>query len=184
MADKILSAARADFFDEIDNGANCPCCDRFGKRYKRTLNSTIGHALLAMLALHERTKEEWLHVSKIRDLMLKTGCKATHPTGEIGKAVYYALVEQKENEDTKKRKSGLWRLTSDGMEFARGESTIPRFIYLYNDELHGERFDTSEFIYINDVLGKKFDYTELMESSYDQLKSTKAKAGLDLGLAG
>lgn len=184
MQEKHLSVARDEYFDEIDEGSVCPCCDRFGKRYKRTLNATIGHAILAMLALHEKTKAEWLHVKDIRDLMLKTGCKATHPTGEIGKAVYYALVEQKENEDTRKRKSGLWRLTADGMEFARGESTIPRFIYLYNDQLHGERFDTSEFVSINDVLGKKFDYSELMSSSYEQLRSTKAKAGLDLGLAG
>jgi hypothetical protein len=79
----------------------------------------------------------------------------------MGKLVHWQLAELQPNKDDPKRKtSGLWRPTADGVAFVHERIRVPARVYLYDNEPIG--FD-SEQITIREALGDRFDYQELME---------------------
>jgi len=76
-------------------------------------------------------------------------------------ARHWGLIEAKENVDDAKQTSGYWRLTQQGIYFVQGELTIPKYVRLYDNEALS--FE-GEHLTIQQCLGNKFNYTELMEA--------------------
>ena len=68
-------------------------------------------------------------------------------------------LERDLNDDTK-RASGYWKPTRFGIDFVHGRAKIPSRGYFYNRECLG--LDKSKLVTIQDVLRKKFDYSELI----------------------
>lgn len=81
-----------------------------------------------------------------------------HP-GDFAKLVYWGLVEEQVNEDTDKRTSGSWAITKKGKEFVCNEITVMSHVNLYDSRVMG--FDGTQ-VNIQTILGKKFNYEELM----------------------
>lgn len=151
-----LAAARQRFFDEAQrNGYVCPCCERFGKFYRRKLNSQMARTLIRMYRLSMGAKAPPLPWLDIDSILTSRAAQA-----DYGKLRYWKLVENKPNEENPEQKdSGLWRITLAGIVFARGNIALPKYKIIYNDEVRGE---SEEKVTIYEALGEKFNYADLM----------------------
>ena len=146
--DEVLKSARERLFKAADNGAQCPCCGRTVKRYRRALNAGMAHFLVllckAYLKNHPRV---WVD---IKALPVRGG--------DYAKLLHWGMVKQYVNDDPEKRSSGLWMPTARGLEFARGDSEEPSHVFLLDNTVVGfeeERID------IHAALGNKFNFREL-----------------------
>jgi hypothetical protein len=151
-----LQEAQDSFRQRLFEGksAHCPCCGRKGKVYKRKLNSGMARMLIRFYEVHFRLgpDHEWVHV---HDLFGGFGQK--HRDWPVLRL--WGVVEHKDKRDDKTNASGFWKLTDLGRAFVRGESSVPKHVYMYNRQ----RVDASdELITIHEALGDAFDYAELM----------------------
>jgi hypothetical protein len=46
---KTLEEAQTEFYDDLIEGTTCPCCDRWAKVYKRSINSSMAKGLIASI---------------------------------------------------------------------------------------------------------------------------------------
>ena len=133
--------------DNRDEGVTCPCCDQLAKVYRRPINSGMAVSLITM---YRTARQEWQHIPTT------IGGKSR----EEGKLRYWSLVEEQR---TVKRddggRAGFWRVTDLGAAFVLGRVTVPKYARIYNKvclALEGEQ------VTIQDALGTKFNYMELM----------------------
>jgi len=151
--ENVMNAARRTIMDKAHkDGGECPCCGQFVKVYRRTITSTMARQLLT--AYHRHGAGAWFHT---RDVVLADASGA----GDFAKLEHWKLIERQahvQGEDGK-RSSGMWRITSLGREFALGRTMVPMYTLIYNDKALGKE---GSQIDIQDALGKKFDYREIM----------------------
>ena len=159
-----LSAARIELMSQrrSKEGAVCPCCDQLAKVYTRHLNSAMARFLLWM-AKYSMKKGmvgevgPWISIDKFPMIQRRRG------GGDFAKLRFWSFIEQMEADanDPTKRTSGVWRITSRGMNFALQHSTASKNVQIYNNKAIDF---SSERIGISEALGKKFDYSELWGS--------------------
>jgi hypothetical protein len=65
--------------------------------------------------------------------------------------------------------SGLWKVTSIGHHFARGKIQIPKYVYTYNNAVVDSSTETT---YLRDCFGKKFNYDEIMSTTWGETWTT------------
>lgn len=145
-----LGDARRWLASKLREGARCPCCKQLAKVYRRPLNASMTAVLVSAYGRHG---DDWYHNSTlIREARLKVGHDSTG-------ARYWGLIEEESVRRVDGGRSGWWRLTELGQQFARGEVTVPKYALLYDNEvlrLEGEAISVAE------SLGEKFDYEVLM----------------------
>jgi hypothetical protein len=135
-------------------GCVCPCCGQIAKIYKRKLNNGMALELIALYKLSMAEQDtEYFHHTKFAKLTC----------GEISKLVYWGLTEEKpkSTEDNSIKTSGYWKITPNGKLFVENELSVQSHVYLYDAKLLGF---SDERITIIESLGKKFSYSELMQS--------------------
>lgn len=145
---KTLSDAQKWLADRVGSGARCPCCNQYAKVYRRQINSGMARSLIAMY-LHG-PQGQWVH------LPTQVGARSR----EEGKLRYWGLVE--EQVDVQRDdggRAGYWRLTDAGRAWVTGQSTVPKFVAVYNNTVL-RSYGTQ--VSVSDALGSKFNYTELM----------------------
>ena len=144
-------------------GATCPCCNQFVKLYKRKLNKSMAYVLLLMEShFLGDVVEEWLHVpSYIAEMVSDNPRRAAAVRGDWAKLKYWGLIEEKSDvrADGSPR-VGYWKLTPLGHQFARRQVKVPAHVYSYNSETLPRTVE--EMITIDDALGTKFSYDEIM----------------------
>lgn len=150
------------FRSRLDKGTVCGCCGRFGKRYKRALNSGMAAMLVRIYAHSRKLAPEtggWIHVSK--ELVDELGAgQFSNPIGrEYSKLKHWGLLEQKDPPKGKGKGDGLWRITLAGQDFVEGKASVPRHIYLYDGRLDGF---SDEVTTIRSALDDRFSYAALM----------------------
>jgi len=134
-----------------EEGINCPCCGQLVKIYKRKLNSGMAAALVWLVGEFKRT-QDWIDIpAKAPRHVIKSR--------EHGRLVHWGLIEQKPNEDSAKKTSGLWRPTLLGVDSVEGTVSVRSHVFLLNNEMQG--FSDSS-VFIKDALGSDFNYAELM----------------------
>jgi hypothetical protein len=79
--------------------------------------------------------------------------------GELAKVSHWGLAKLKQNEDNKKRTSGIWKPTKKGIAFVHRGMSVPKYVFIYNNEVSGFSEEQTDVV---GALGKKFDYSELM----------------------
>lgn len=79
------------------------------------------------------------------------------------KLVHWGLIEPVPNDDPKKHMSGFYTITAAGVAFVEGQSQVPAKISYFNYTVYRR---SGRLITIQQALGKKFDYAELM--GYDK----------------
>ena len=137
--------------DNVNEGCRCPACNQMVKLYKRKIYTTQARALILLSRL--QVKSEWVHV---REIM-----KRINITGDFAKMSYWGLIEEQRSDLKEKRTSGNWKITEKGINFVRNETSIPSHVLIYN----GKKIGFSETdINIIEVLGKKFNYYELLNN--------------------
>ncbi|MBB5167120.1 hypothetical protein [Mycobacterium sp. AZCC_0083] len=151
-----VAEARAELAGHISDGMACPVCDQFAKEYRRKLT---GQAARFLVAMYRKAGAGWVYFPDLgRELNLGGG------RGDEVKARFWGLIEAHPSEvkpDGSSR-GGLWRLTEFGQQFVRGEARIAKYALVYNNQCVG--LDGSETVDIDQALGEKFDYRELMAS--------------------
>lgn len=151
MSELTLAAARKHWFEDVitDEGGHCPCCDRYGKQYKRKMNRTMAASLIWL----QNAGAGWIDVPK-------QAPKWVVRTNQLSTLKWWGLIERYPADPGGKVKhSGLWRMTTEGSLFAMGLTQAPAWVITYNDEPI-EFSDT--LIYIEDALGTGFDYRDVM----------------------
>ena len=162
MADSEYPTSLAEARDYIADGMMeaggiaCPCCEQRVKLYRRSLNSSMAAMLIALSRINNGSRwtyiEEWREKS---DISINGG-------GDYGKLAYWNLVESMPvAPELDKGSSGQWKITKKGMEFGSGNIRVPSHVLIYNNTIMGF---SDKLVDIHNCLGKKFSYSELMES--------------------
>jgi hypothetical protein len=144
---------------EAGDSTDCPCCNQKVKLYKRPLNSQMAMWLIALVkAYRAQGRKGWIAVT---DEPFKSA-----RGGDYAKLQHWGLIEQCPNDDPKKRTSGLWRPTNEGILFADNKTLVASHVHIYNNTVMGW---SQEMIAITDALGKKFDYREVISAALNKL---------------
>jgi hypothetical protein len=153
---KTLSEARVEFFDMLRAGTKCPCCDRFGKIYRRKLNSSMALTLIRMFN-HEKKQSGWIHMISVGNFDL--------PSRDYGTLMHWKLTEEKPGKKPDGNpEKGYYRLTANGRAFVLKQIRVPKYVYLFdNILLDVDEPEKDETVNISEALGNRFNYTELME---------------------
>lgn len=153
QADLFGKSQRDAFWRDLraGNQLNCPCCERFATIYHRQIHSGIALQLIKLY--RHGGYAEYVHVSCV----LAPGSSGV---GDFSKPRYWELIEPKDHIANETKSSGYWRLTMKGTAFVRSKLKIPRFALVFDDTVL--RFEGDD-VSISDCLGKKFNYTELMQ---------------------
>lgn len=138
--------------ENLDKGTTCRACHQNAKRYKRKMscNQAIGLVNLYRLSLRGENSQ---HIENLGD---------RHVFCDFQKLRYWGVVTPVKNDDPKKRSSGMWKITEKGIQFVKGEITLPEAAYTYNGQCHGY---SENHIHIWDAFKNKFDYEELMKET-------------------
>jgi len=137
-------------------GVNCPCCGQLVKVYKRVIYSTTARDLIKLYLMHETNGwDKYYHIVEILDEKKSGG-------GDFAKFLHWKLVEEmpKDENNTQKRTSGFWKLTSAGKMFVENKLKVRKYVLLYNSKVLGFEGDK---INIKECLGENFNYEELMK---------------------
>lgn len=150
-----LEDARRVYFDLAEGkGSVCPCCDRFGRKYRRKFNSGMARSLIWMVRYFEQTND-WIDMSK-------KAPRHVIKSREFDKLSLWWMAEELVNSDTEKRTSGIWRPLEAGIRFVHKELRVRSHAVVYNSK--AEKFQGAK-IDIEEALGKHFSYRELMSES-------------------
>ena len=145
-----IQAAKQWLHARLDKGAECPVCTQHVQVYRWSLYSTAGHALILFYRLGGTT--EFVHSSSLKAL----GHKGQ---GDASRLRNWGLLEEEKVRRPDGGRSGYWRVTALGEQFVKGVARVPKYAYVYNNRVL--KLDGPN-VSIKDVLGKKFDYAELM----------------------
>lgn len=137
-----VEQARERLLMEVVDGeaVTCPCCSQLAKLYQRTIYASMAKDLIEIYRRNEAVYLPSISSAK---------------GGDIAKLRHWELIEEIDGDEDKR----LWRITQLGRDFVERKTKVPKYARLYNNvfiELGGEPVD------IDAVLGKKFDYDELM----------------------
>jgi len=147
-----MSMDREIFLADIENKgeAECPCCKRFARVYKRKLNSGMARDLIKMYRLGG------FHAPVCVSALGTNG-------PEISRLRRWGFVRpiEKQDGDEHKKTSGKWMITENGLKFIHDELKVPSHIVTLDNDFMG--FD-GKAVNITACLGKHFNYQELMEA--------------------
>lgn len=146
-----------DLLDAIDEkkkaGYVCQCCGQFVKMYSRPFLSSMA---LVLIAIYKSGKTDFFHVERFLKNLNRGDLR-----GDFHKARFWGLLEKKiELRADNSPRNGFYKITGRGILFVEGKLSIPERILIFDNKFMG--YEGKE-VTILDVLGKKFDYSELMK---------------------
>lgn len=157
--DASLEEAKAWLRERFEDGAQCPCCDQRVQLYKRPLTSSMMYVLVELHRYFSGSHAEpWVHVGRY---MSEKNVPEAIRGGDFAKMRFWGLIEEKpEIRDDGSPRAGYYRITDLGKRFVRGEVRVPAYVFLYNEK--PVKREVTETVSIQEALGKKFNYRELM----------------------
>jgi len=148
-----LEEAKDNLRAVINKGGTCPCCNQFAKVYRRKLNSGMALTLIIMY----RKAREFQH---IEDILAGEDVPASFG-GDFAKLRFWGLAEfSNEAYNGSSNKSGLWKITPEGIDFCTLDLSVQKYAKIYNNVLM--KLD-GEYVDVIECLGNKFNYHELMK---------------------
>lgn len=139
-------------------GTKCPTCSQHVQIYKRQINATMCEGLFILYNYYIKNGLDISEPVHIPELLRVTETKTKVHPGDVAKLRYWGLL----NILTKERetdKSGYYVLLEKGVKFLCERISVPQYAVIYNGELICL---TGQEITIRNALGRKFNYTELM----------------------
>ena len=140
-----LFMVRGQFQRLLTDGVACPCCDRWSKIYKRTLNNTMIRSL-------EWMAEVTLFPGQV--INVPEAARRDQAGYDYGKQYstlrWWDLIEPTEG-------SGNWIVTDKGFRFLNGTGGAPAWVHTNNGEVVASGPD----IYIDEV-DSNYDHEETM----------------------
>lgn len=148
-----LEYAREKLMESLDDGARCPCCGKFARRYRRKFNSTMAKSLIWLVATSRNSDGDWVDVPKAAP-------RAIVRSNQLPTVRWWGMAERPDNEDNPDLKhSGLWRPTEKGIAFVRLEIKVPSTAVTYDGAVEALNGDPINLL---DALGEKFSYADIM----------------------
>ena len=143
---------KANFWLALSGGeeTKCPCCLRYAKQYKRQIHSFLAVLLIEM---NKAPKGDQGYVD------MPALLQKFRAGRDFCILKYWNLIETVPSDNTKLRTSGQWRLTFDGWQFVQNKLTVQQYAHVFDDTVVAR---TGPHLSIEDILGKKFSYAELM----------------------
>lgn len=153
--DDTIDDAKQYLRENWKKGCNCPACGQRVQLYDYKLYATSASALVRL----HRLGEGYHHVSKYAEAG-DTYPRAPH----FAELRFWGLIEPmpKDEDNTKKKSSGFWRITSKGTQFVLQEIKLHSRILVYNNKFQGYS-EKSTPITIRQAFDNEFDYEELMK---------------------
>jgi len=149
-SDLMLLASRSE-------GTRCPCCDKFVKIYRRKFNSGMALTLIHIYQAARKTNNEWLNVA--HHMLDKIPNWIPY---DYGKLVWWDLLKKHPGKTDDGNSKGLYRITRKGAQFVKKQIKIRSHAIEYMSNV--QDFDGDQ-ISIEQALGKKFNYNELMQEN-------------------
>jgi hypothetical protein len=132
-------------------GGCCPVCDRWGQIYSLPINRTKARSLL-WLCSATINEDGWVDVPN-------TAPRFVIRSNQLPSLHYWNLVE------SPGFRTGKWRPTALGLDFAYGLVQVPQRVFVYNDIV--QRFGDKQ-VYIQDCFKEQFEYKEMMADIYSR----------------
>jgi len=162
-----IKRVRRYFAEQLDDGVDCPACTRHAQRQHRPLGCGPARWLIELVFLSEDGKA--VHTGEIVKNLKGNNVSGTDATSVLP---LYGLIEPALNPEAainppppsskshaKGRTAGFWRPTKLGRAFALGKIKVPARIVTCLGV--PEAFE-GEPVSIQDALGQKFNYDEIM----------------------
>lgn len=126
----------------------CSCCGRKVIISRLKIHSTLAAMLCRLYALGEG----FHHVNDFRP--------HNHTSGrDFSILKHWGLVVNKPADLSEDKKtSGMYAITDKGQLFVRSQSSVPKYLYVFNNTVQGESTDKVE---ITNALGSLFSWKEL-----------------------
>jgi hypothetical protein len=132
-------------------GCKCPACNQNVKLHPRKLNSSMAFGLVILYKLQR------IGGVKMNEEIAKL--KIPSSNIEYAKLAYWKLAE--EVQGLKGKRSGHWKITKLGIDFVRGDKTVSKTAYVYNNNCYGLSPDQ---VTLDKAFGTKFKYHDLLKS--------------------
>ncbi len=150
----------------------CGECGRPNNVYTRKLSSTMAKNLIRLYHLGQTADgvNEHYDYDKAKLYFHVRQFDREAARGEFGVLQMWGLVEEKANEDSTKKTSGMWRLTPEGEKFVTLASKIPKYVIIKWGSEHlgfsGPLVSIRECV----EYGNRFNYAELMGQTVKEKK--------------
>ncbi len=136
-------------------GGHCPCCNRWGKIYPRSINTTMAKGLV-WLAAQPTNDEGYVYVAGNAPTWLLR-------SNQLSTLKWWGLITRPVSSDPALKHSGHWRVTRKGHAFARNRVAVPKKVFTYD----GEPVDFSdETVFIEECFGEYFNYSRTMGGNF------------------
>lgn len=141
--------------DNMKKGGICPACTQNVKMYEKKIDSQMAYYLIQ---IYKKTisfpDKEYFHVQDDLNVPMKV-------SGSWAKLRWWGLIEEQEkgNDVSNKRTSGMWKITDAGKRFVQHKSKVTQYVKLFNGKFYGE---VGKQVNISQCLNEKFNYMELM----------------------
>jgi len=151
-----LAEAREEWFRRtiMEEGGHCPCCDRWGKQYRRGINKTMAYNI-GWLAGMGSPGGEWIDVPR-------RGPRFVVASNQLPTMRWWDLCERNDStaEEEDKKHSGFWRITELGALWAANRVRVPKYVWTYDGEV---KHIEGPNILISEVI-ENFSFTEIMNT--------------------
>ena len=148
-------------------GGYCAVCDRWGKINTLPLTGSLVKALMWLHREHASSGEMWINIperapryvmrsyaiSTLKHWNLVAQRYAPPPTKE----------EIKAGAPRKTKTSGMWQITSHGIDFLNEAVKVPKKLFVYNDTRVGA---SDDLVTARECFEEEFNYDEMMASTY------------------
>lgn len=145
-----ITQAKIYIADNARKGTRCPCCYSFIKLYKRKFNSGMARFLIGLYKQGGTATASKIIIAE----------KLGNAGSDYCLLEFFGLMKTQPNIDPKKKKSGSWVLTNKGISFVEGSGQVRSHCIVFMGKLQGF---SGVNVGIHKVLGKHFDYSELMD---------------------
>lgn len=133
-------------------GCLCPLCERLVKIYRRPLHSEMALFLIKLVKRYQQ-HPRWYSTKELVPSVTKASSDGVY-------LQHWGLIEKSDDTNRGNAPCGLYRPTTEGIEFVHMNRRVPSHVHLLRNNRIGM---SDKKIYITEALGKKFDYKELME---------------------
>ena len=144
--DMTLGEAREKLRKMAEEGTTCPLCTQNVKVWRRKIHASMAVLLIRMW---RAAQGDWVYLP---DLPQKSRDGA-------GLAYWGLIVEATEKREDGGR-AGWWKITPPGVNWVLARATVPKYARVYDGRMLNL---LGEPVTIQDALGTKFNYRDLME---------------------
>lgn len=146
----------------LTTGIACPCCDQYAREYRRSINSAMARTMILLYRFVPA--DGWVKVEDLFNELRVKGIRWVPVRADEAKLRYWELIEAKQGvRDDDSDRLGIYRLTALGRRFVRREIQVTRTMLVYNSA--AKPVTDAPLIWIDEALGKRFNYRALMEGT-------------------